>query len=124
MTDTLQQKEQVQAEFDELSKTKASLQTEIAEAKKIKTDKQRLLQERQQLQQEVEKLKSDVLKVQKVRRKEELELQQIRQQSSFVKNISDYERKLSEHLRQNPGKKMSSSRVIITNLQNDDGLER
>lgn len=124
MTDTLQQKEQVQAEFDELSKTKASLQTEIAEAKKIKTDKQRLLQERQQLQQEVQELKSDVLRVQNVRKKEALELQQIRQQSSFVKNVSDYERKLSEHLRQNPGKKMSSSRLIITNLQSDAGLER
>lgn len=124
MTDTLQQKEQVQAEVDELSKTKASLQAELAEVKTLKIDKQRLLQEQQQLQQEVQKLKSDVLTIQKVRRKEALELQQIRQQSSFVKNVSDYERKLSEHLRQNPGKKMSSSRVIITNLQDDNGLER
>ncbi len=124
MTDTLQQKEQVQAEVDELSKTKASLQAELAEVKTLKIDKQRLLQEQQQLQQEVQKLKSDVLTIQKVGRKEALELQQIRQQSSFVKNISDYERKLSEHLRQNPGKKMSSSRVIITNLQSDNGLER
>lgn len=124
MTDTLQQKEQVQAEVDELSKTKASLQAELAEVKTLKIDKQRLLQEQQQLQQEVEKLKSDILIIQKVRKKEALELQQVRQQSSFVKNVSDYERKLSEHLRQNPGKKMSSSRVTITNLQNDDGLER
>ena len=124
MTDTLQQKEQVQAEVDELSKTKASLQAELADAKTLKKDRQRLLQERQQLQQEVEKLKSDVLTIQKVRRKEALELQQVRQQSSFVKNVSDYERKLSEHLRQNPGKKISSSRVIITNLQDDNGLER
>ena len=125
MTDTLKQKEQVQAEVDELSKTKASLQAELADAKTLKTDKQRLLQERKELQQEVQELKSDVLRVQKVRKKEALELQQIRQQSSFVKNISDYERKLSEHLRQNPGKKMSSSsRVIITNLQDDNGLER
>ena len=124
MTDTLQQKEQVQAEVDELSKTKASLQAELAEVKTLKIDKQRLLQEQQQLQQEVEKLKSDILIIQKVRKKEALELQQVRQQSSFVKNVSDYERKISEHLRQNPGKKMSSSRVIITNLQDDNGLER
>lgn len=115
---------QLQADIAELKKAKTNLQTEIAEARTLKTDKQRLLQERKELQQEVQELKSDVLKVQKVRKKEALELQQIRQQSSFVKNISDYERKLSEHLRQNPGKKMSSSRVIITNLQNDDGLER
>lgn len=124
MTDTLKQKEQVQAEVDELSKTKASLQAELAEVKTLKTDKQRLLQEQQQLQKELQELKSDVLRVQNVRKKEALELQQIRQQSSFVKNVSDYERKLSEHLRQNPGKKMSSSRVIITNLQSDNGLER
>lgn len=124
MTDTLQQKEQVQAEVDELSKTKASLQAELADAKTLKTDKQRLLQEQQQLQKELQELKSDVLRVQNVRKKEALELQQIRQQSSFVKNVSDYERKLSEHLQQNPGKKMSSSRVIITNLQDDNGLER
>ena len=115
---------QLQADIAELKKAKTNLQTEIAEARTLKTDKQRLLQERKELQQEVQELKSDVLKVQKVRKKEALELQQIRQQSSFVKNISDYERKLNEHLRQNPGKKMSSSRVIITNLQDDNGLER
>ena len=115
---------QLQADIAELKKAKTNLQTEIAEAKTLKTDKQRLLQERKELQQEVQKLKSDVLRVQKVGKKEALELQQIRQQSSFVKNVSDYERKLSEHLRRNPGKKMSSSRVIITDLQNDNGLER